>query len=191
MNSIPYIRTITLAAGGISDVIDGVFNSIYLKSTTTGTGLSVKFDNNDFTEFPANFGMSFIDENGNMDIFKSVRIKNTSAGSITFTLTLFLGSGMDNNNVVVDSGSITVGAVTVSDITGQTQRLKVDIEEQSDASDLNVNDDALQTLVSTLDAVVDSILTAVNSIDTKLTTIDSVLDDIKTSNDTIATNTAP
>lgn len=180
MKSIPYIRTITLNAGALSDRIDGVFNSIYIKSATTGTGLSVKFDNLDFVEFPANFGMTFTDENGASDVFRSIRIKNTSAGAITFTLTLFLGSGMDNNNVSVDGGSITVGSVSISDITGQTQRLKVDIEEQSDGSDLNVNDDALQTLVSTLDAVVDLIKTAVDSIDTKLTTTNSLLNDIKT-----------
>ena len=186
MKATPYIRTITLLAGELSDTIDGIFNSIYLKSATSGTGLHVKFDSSDFVEFPSNFGMTFTDEHGANDTFKRVRIKNTSGSSITFVITLFLGSGMDNNNVVVDGGSVALsGNLTIADITGQTLELKVD-------------DDATQTLLATMDAVLDLMKTALDGIKTACEAIETNTDAmvvdlaaIELTQDQIVTNTTP
>lgn len=158
-----FSKSITLAAGEESDVFAGIFSTvIVLASTATDytTDIGLKIGKMGFKPIPT--GVEFSPEG---EPFGNFQLKNT--GSVSHTIHVLAALGSIRNYNLQLNGDVSIDTVTIDDTTP-----------------LKVDDDAVQALLTTMDAVLDSQKTVLDN-------IKSVLDDIKTSNDQIVTNTTP
>jgi hypothetical protein len=160
-----FSKTITLTAGQESEVFAGLFSTIIIISSTATdytTDIALKIGKMGFKTLPTGVEFSPAGEP-----FGNFQLKNTGGVSHTVHVLAALGS-IRNYNLQLN-GDVSIDTVTIDDTTP-----------------IKTDDDATQTLLTALDAVVDTISTAVaaiqtaaESIDTKLTTIDAVLDQIE------------